>query len=221
MNYNALIIFFKCPEKGKVKTRLAAKIGEEKALELYTCFLKDIINQSKSVNADTIIFYSGNPESLSAEIKNSASRIIPQLGNDLGERMSNAFKETFSSGYSRCILIGSDIPEITSGILNNSFTVLEKKDVVIGPSHDGGYYLIGFNRNSFEDSLFREVEWSTPSVLDTTVEKISVTGKTSGMIEKLNDIDTFDDIKHIIKNNKSIETVCPSTTRYLKLNGFI
>ena len=146
---NCIAIFIKYPEEGKVKTRLAKDIGNKKSKELYIQFVEDIIDKLKNNSFDISIYYS--PKDKENYIKNWLGNTLkynPQNGEDLGEKMFNSFIESFKK-YENVIIIGSDSPDLPIDIINKAFKSLENKKSVIGNTRDGGYYLIGFNKNNF------------------------------------------------------------------------
>ncbi|MBI4007873.1 MAG: TIGR04282 family arsenosugar biosynthesis glycosyltransferase, partial [Planctomycetes bacterium] len=146
---NALLIFLKYPEAGKVKTRLAKKIGDKKAAKLYRLFVEATIKRTLDNNGryEQLLFYT--PVERKSEIESWIGRSVvtpplqPQIGAELGERMLNALKTSFSSGAKKAVIIGTDSPRVDKEIIYEAFYLLKENDVVIGPTIDGGYYLIG------------------------------------------------------------------------------
>jgi rSAM/selenodomain-associated transferase 1 len=167
-NKNALIIFAKNPVHGKVKTRLAKHIGNDKAMNLYLKLLYNTYLKTKDMNCDKYLFLSDRKE---IDLFGNNFKQIVQNGNDIGERMKNAFDEVFKSGHSKIILIGTDIPELDEEILNTAFDKLSESDIVLGPAADGGYYLIGMK--NFSGYVFDNIKWSTDKVLSKTIENIN------------------------------------------------
>ena len=194
---NALLIFVKNPLKGKVKSRLAEGIGEEKALEVYELLLQHTCNICREVEADKFVFYADFiPEK---DIWNgSVYYKYMQEGSDLGERMKRAFKVIFNFGYKNVVIIGSDCYELRFDEIKMAFNLLQNTKVVIGPAKDGGYYLLGLNQE-FPD-LFEGIPWSTSNVLEKTVEKLDQLKTSFTMLSVLNDIDTESDLPVDIQN---------------------
>lgn len=188
-----LIIFIKNPQLGKVKTRLAATVGDEKALSIYKQLLHFTQKLALSLKVNRALFYS-DELILDDDWSNDTFQKNVQEGNDLGERMKNAFQKVLQTNK-KAIIIGSDCAELTSEILENAFEALEKNDFVIGPAKDGGYYLIGMNY--FEPSVFENIEWSTEEVLPKTLEKINSLGKNVFLLPALSDTDNEEDWKNI------------------------
>ncbi|MBG6109728.1 rSAM/selenodomain-associated transferase 1 [Flavobacterium sp. CG_23.5] len=190
MKTNALIIFIRNPELGKVKTRLAKTIGEEKALEVYRDLLQHTFSVTQSLECDKFVFYDN--QILKNDIwKNNIYHKKLQIGNDLGERMQNAFQELFHLGYKNCIIVGSDLFDLQSKHIKEAFANLESNDVVIGPAEDGGYYLLGLKK--IIPALFTNKNWGTKTVLEDTVNNLMTTKV--DFLEILNDIDTFEDLE--------------------------
>jgi hypothetical protein len=187
----ALIIFTRNPELGKCKTRLATTIGAESALDIYKYLLQHTATLSEKVKADKYIYYSENikhEDIWNASIFNKKL----QQGHDLGERMDNAFKELFKLGYEKVIIIGSDLLDLSSDDVNNAFEILNESDTVVGPAKDGGYYLLGMK--TMHSKVFKNKDWGTSTVLNNTLSDLR--DRTIYMLKELNDIDTFEDMKH-------------------------
>lgn len=188
-----LLIFIKNPTSGKVKTRLAATLGDAKALEVYKALTDYTQNITAEVDVNRQVWYSSYIEEIDIWNTKLYKKKL-QMGKDLGERMNNAFNEAFDDGCAKVVIIGSDCPGLTSHHLKNAFTRLDKVDCVIGPSEDGGYYLLGLSKKLPE--LFEEKKWSTESVLKEAVETLNTHGFCFELLEELNDIDNEDDLRN-------------------------
>ncbi|MBZ0155295.1 MAG: TIGR04282 family arsenosugar biosynthesis glycosyltransferase [Alphaproteobacteria bacterium] len=184
---SALGIFFRIPEKGRVKKRLAAEIGEEAALRAYESMLAATIQKvGRLEDIDRIGFYAGR----SARACTWAG--IPferQRGDDLGERMHNAFTLLFARGYRKSVLIGSDSPDLPLSFIIDAFGRLDSSDVVLGPSEDGGYYLIGIREPIPLDALFKGIPWGSRGVLTRTIALLRDAGKGFSLLPEWYDID--------------------------------
>ncbi len=193
MKKQVLIIFLKNAVYGKVKTRLAATVGDNRALKIY----KQLIQYTHSIMlplpADKIVFYSDAIDQ--NDMWQNGYQKQLQHGNNLGERMFNAFDCVFKNSYSEAIIIGTDCPELTQDIILNAFEKLNKYDVVIGPAADGGYYLLGIKTINRE--LFTEVEWSTDKVLQTTIKLCADNYLSYFLLEELHDIDEEKDLAYL------------------------
>jgi rSAM/selenodomain-associated transferase 1 len=220
---SALGIFFKIPVLGKVKKRLAAEIGEDKALKAYESMLRATIeNVSGLRGIDICGFYEGeraslsicsssfNSPSTSYDLTKGAYRVakrrrsgftrkiplISQKGSDLGEKMYNAIKWLFSKGYKKVSLIGADSPDLPLAFIIDAFEKLNSYKLVIGPSEDGGYYLIGMNKPY--DSIFKDIQWGHDSVLKDTISNANAAGISYFLLPEWYDIDdrnSFDNWK--------------------------
>lgn len=189
MNNTALLVFVKSPVVREVKTRLAASIGHEKAMEVYQQLLKHTRATIKKVDVKTQIWYGNHIPN--DDIWSDYPR-FEQPDGDLGAKMKYAFLTALRS-HSKVVLIGSDCPELSTQHLEEAFHYLENHDVVLGPATDGGYYLIGMKQ--MHDSLFAEIAWSTANVLDQTVHKILRSGLSYALLAPLTDIDTAEDLQ--------------------------
>ena len=187
---NAIIIFVRKPELGKVKTRLAAGIGDENALKVYKELLLHTCTITKDLPLDKFAFYNELVSEADLWSKNGFNR-NQQLGNTLGEKMENAFKSLFSIGYKKITIIGSDCFELDESLISKAFDQLDQYDVVIGPANDGGYYLLGMSK--FYPFLFRNKKWSTDSVCSDTLKDIQEHNLSCFQLPMLTDVDNEED----------------------------
>jgi len=180
-----------------VKTRLAAVLGDEMAVRLYKRFVLEILS---TLNKGTFLFYlCVYPVDALEGLKTWLGEdylYMPQQGENLGERMKNAFTEALAMNFKRIVLIGSDIPSLPLEFIEEAFISLEKKDVVIGPSVDGGYYLIGFRDDKFSPRAFKGIPWSAERVFGETMKVLENEGLTVHLLKTLRDIDTIQDLKN-------------------------
>ncbi len=189
MTDNALLITIKNPEKGKVKTRLAATVGEERALEIYLALLAHTRDVAQQVSAGRYLFYSNFVDENDEWDRRFFTK-KKQSSGDIGERMANCFAETLPK-HAKAVLVGSDIPGLSREILELAFEKLQDHDFVIGPAEDGGYYLIGMK--VFEPAVFQDIEWSTPAVFEKTIRKMEGLGKNWFQLPTLSDVDYEED----------------------------
>jgi uncharacterized protein len=198
----ALIIFAKSPVPGQVKTRLIPELGQEKATALYEELLLRTINTSIKSNANEVqLWISGNDQHpFFKKIKSDKNIMFyKQKGHDLGKRMFNAFEFTLKQ-YSIAVLIGSDCPELSSTDIDKASELLENgKDIVLGPAHDGGYYLIALKKNNL--ILFSDIEWGEESVFNDTCTRAKSLNMEVGILERRNDVDRPDDLYLLNKSN--------------------
>ncbi|MCK0107770.1 TIGR04282 family arsenosugar biosynthesis glycosyltransferase [Flavobacteriaceae bacterium S0825] len=198
MSKTLLIIFVKNIKLGKVKTRLAKTVGNENAFKVYKALVKVTEKATSKINVDKRIYFSDNI--VDEKWPNDYKTI--QKGTDLGERMSNAFQDGFDDGYEKIALIGSDLPNISTKIIQDGFNELQNNDVVFGPAEDGGYYLIGMSK--FHNCIFENKAWSTSVLLEETLAELKQKKIEVSLIETLNDIDTFEDLQEYPKFLKLI-----------------
>ncbi len=205
-NKNLLIIFTRNPELGKCKTRLAAKVGDQNALDIYKFLLTHTVNITKDLDVSKQVHYSVAIRDNDIW-ENSIFDKKQQIGKDLGIRMQNAFKQGFADGYETIIIIGSDMYDMNMSDLKEAFNQLNQNDFVVGPAKDGGYYLLGMR--IFNPDVFQNKEWGTATVLKDTL--IDLKNKKTKLLQLRNDVDYYEDIKDIkafqpflknIKNDK-------------------
>ncbi|MBK8965711.1 MAG: TIGR04282 family arsenosugar biosynthesis glycosyltransferase [Lewinellaceae bacterium] len=185
-----LLIFIKNPRLGQVKTRLARTVGDAEALRIYHLLLEKTRQAALEVKVGRWLFYSDFSETGDAWPEAEFTKFVQQ-GDDLGIRMQGAFHQAFDAGASRVVIIGSDCPEISGNLLEQAFAALEHTDFVLGPSFDGGYYLLGMR--AFSPWVFQGIVWSTDSVFSATVKKIQAAGKSFSLLPVLRDVDTAAD----------------------------
>ena len=184
-----LIIFAKEPEKGRVKTRLQEYLGKKLCVNLYKAFLKDTVDLTDKITCEyKILAYDSRGKSPSY-LKKIASRytFYKQKGDGLGERMHNAFRFAKYAGASKMVIIGSDSPTLPALSINKAFDLLAGADLVLGPSLDGGYYLIGLKSPCAR--LFKGIAWSSPAVFRDTIKKAKKLKKRTALLNKRYDID--------------------------------
>ena len=199
-----LIFFLKYPQKEKIKTRLAKVIGDSFTLELYRCFILDMLEKLKNLPYPLHLFIAP-PEKVPAMRqwlgKGLPISFHPQEGGDLGERMKNAFEKMFQLGYNSCIIMGSDFPDLPLSVPIEAFEKLKTFGAVIAPTLDGGYYLLGFQRDHFCRTVFQNVEWSTDRVFQQTMNIFKQTNARVKTLRKWRDVDDLDDLEDLLERN--------------------
>jgi uncharacterized protein len=204
MKNDLLMIFIKNPIAGKVKTRLAKTIGEQQALEIYKDMLSHTLKISSTVDGtDKIVYYSDFIDDRDEWAESGFFQALQQ-GADLGDKMGIAFNENFIKGYKKIIIIGSDCLELNSALIVKAFKSLDEHDAVIGPVVDGGYYLLGMNQAN--ERLFRNKQWSTETVCQSTIADLEAGNLRYALLETLNDIDEEADLIHFHKRNSNVIT---------------
>ncbi|OOG74863.1 TIGR04282 family arsenosugar biosynthesis glycosyltransferase [Algoriphagus sp. A40] len=198
MSKAALMIFQKNAIPGKVKTRLAATVGDDLALEIYHWLVAYTHQVAREIKLDKFLFYSDF-------IPEDSNELFPgyqfevQCGSNLGQRMCNAFEFLFAKGYSNVVIIGTDCPDLQVSDLNKAFLALSQNDLVIGPAKDGGYYLLG--KSCFCPEIFKDIPWSTSRVLELTLDRADNANLNYEFLKILSDVDTFEDWKVFSSKN--------------------
>jgi hypothetical protein len=194
MSKPLLILFLRELVLGKVKTRLAASLGDVGALRIYERLLTHTLREASQVEARRQAWYSQalNGGDLAAPYGFEARA---QCSGDLGARMRHAFAQGFAEGHAPIIIIGSDLPGISAQLLRDAFAAMSTHDAVLGPSADGGYYLLGLNAPL--DALFAEKQWSGPTVFAHTASDLVLHGRSYHLLPVLRDVDTADDLGQV------------------------
>lgn len=193
MNRKALIVFVKNKRGNNVKTRLAASVGHETAGRVYDLLLDSTRAAVREAEADVFVYYSEEVVPDDAWAADGHRQAVQQAG-DLGQRMEQAFEALFKQGYDQVAIIGSDCPDLDTEHIEEAFALLNTHDAVIGPSEDGGYYLLGLKKSL--PALFRAKKWSTDTVLRDTIQDMVNAGWELARLPVLNDIDTEEDLRH-------------------------
>lgn len=195
MTSEAVLVFLRAPEEGRVKTRLSKCLNPAFVLALYRGFVGDTLDALNAFEDKILYFWPPGKEKMLENWLGSGCVFSCQRGEDIGQRMANAFQDIFKKGYTRAILIGVDIPELGHDVIELAFKALQTRDAVIGPSADGGYYLIGFQKKSFSKDIFDDIDWSTEKVLNQSVRAMSRLSIQYELLPELSDIDTPEDLK--------------------------
>lgn len=207
---NAVICFTRVPKPGLTKTRLLPVLRPEQCADLHWAFLKDLAEIYKKMDIHLFVAYISDPDWEQLKTVFPSAGYIPQKGNDLGEKMYRAIRKVLDLGYESVVLTGSDLPLMTADHLNSGFSALEENDIAIGPTSDGGYYLIGMKKACRD--VFRVEGYGGSSVFENTVAAAKNAGLTVGLAQTCNDVDTPEDLWNLAK---VIDPVS-HTGRYLK-----
>ncbi|HET6273917.1 MAG TPA: TIGR04282 family arsenosugar biosynthesis glycosyltransferase [Bacteroidota bacterium] len=197
MDHRALIMFAKLPRAGEVKTRLGRAVGMDRAADIYKELAEHafgIADELASSGTKVYLFY--DPIATGQDIRSWIKRrfsYVPQQGRSLGDRMQHAFAVTVGDGAQQTVIIGTDVPELQASMVNNAFNRLANHDIVVGPSLDGGYFLLGMTA-PIKD-VFNGVEWSTDQVFDGTMARIRQLDLSCSVLPALADIDTEQDLR--------------------------
>lgn len=190
MSKALLIVFVKNIQLGKVKTRLAKTIGDQAAFEVYKELVAITEKETSSVeDVDRHIYFSN--QIIESKWKDDLKFV--QIGENLGDRMRNAFLKGFELGYDKIIGVGSDLPELKADLISKGFAVLDSNKTVFGPANDGGYFLLGMNE--FFPMIFKNKPWSKENLFKTTIDELEENLVSVGLLKHLNDVDTIEDLK--------------------------
>jgi uncharacterized protein len=212
-----LIIFVKSPIPGDVKTRLIPYLSSSEAADLYKCFVADTLKFSKQISAGVRTQVAYQPHSKAIDLSwlglKSTPDIFKQEGRSLGERLIHAFGQAFGRGARHVVIIGSDSPNLPSTYVEQAFKALEESDVVLGPAHDGGYYLIGLSRPCTK--LFDDVSWSSDQIFERTASNAQNLGYSLRILPHHYDIDTIEDLRTLHSDLLRNRNEAPATRKFL------
>lgn len=187
-------MFARCPVAGRVKTRLAARIGNEPAAALYEAFVCDLVLRFREAPFAVRWEVAPPDDGFAERFGLPSSACFEQSGADLGARMLTAFREALAAGACRCVVIGSDMPHLRLEVVEEAFERLATTDLALGPAEDGGYYLIGLRE---AHDVFRGVAWSSPAVLDETLRRADQLGLSVALLERGFDVDEPSDLERL------------------------
>ncbi len=201
--HNRVILFTRYPCPGRCKTRLIPTLGPEGAARIYQQLvthtlktLTDFISWQNST--ELVISHDGGSRRQMETWLGTQFRYQEQHGQDLGQRMADALFHGLNNAQN-CILIGSDCPDITASILADALQALQQEDMVLGPAHDGGYYLIGMAAPvapSVCSRIFKKISWGSDTVFAETLTRACKLDLSSHILKTLHDIDTVEDLKY-------------------------
>ncbi len=186
------ILFSKLPRPGHAKSRLAAEIGVEAAARLATAFLQDTTSMLQREAGRLFVAYEAGGSDVDTATRFGTADAFAQNGRDLGERLADAFEQSFRRGARNPVLIGSDSPTLPGHLLDMASRALATHDVVLGPATDGGYYLIGLQTP--RPGIFEGIDWSTGAVLEQTLTRCLDAGLRVFFLPTWYDIDTATDL---------------------------
>jgi rSAM/selenodomain-associated transferase 1 len=212
----ALIVVAKKPVPGLTKTRLCPPFTPESAAEFYRCLMLDTLALvARFEDADHVIAYAplGARDYFRQQAPNGF-RLVPQEGEDLGQRLANALHHHLALGYQRVVIMNSDGPTLPLDSVEEAFSGLEKADITLGPSYDGGYYLIGMKRHHVE--LFQGISWSTEKVLAQTLAKCQESGLGVHCLPKWYDVDVGSDLQRLYRDLVREPQLAPCTWAFLQ-----
>ena len=218
MTGTAVVVFAKAPRPGAVKTRLCPPLSPAAAARLYRCFLLDTLDGVRALAGVTpVIAYAPRRARALFAARHPGVRLLPQVGSDLGARMAGVFQRLFARGFDAVVIIGSNSPTLPRRHLRSAIRILGGADGVIGPSADGGYYLIGLRAPC--PTLFAGVPWSTNRVLAVTLCRARRTGRRLRRLPAWYDVDTPDDLRRLAAELRATRTSAARTRRWLRGPG--
>ncbi|MFP3982717.1 MAG: TIGR04282 family arsenosugar biosynthesis glycosyltransferase [Desulfurivibrionaceae bacterium] len=191
-----LILFTRFPEPGQVKTRLIPALGSRKAAKLQRILtgvsIEEALDLSGRRGTLTELFFSGGDDNLMKQTFGLSMPLKLQKGSTLGEKLRQAFRESFARGITRVVIIGTDCPSLTSEIMESALLKLKDYDVVVGPAVDGGFYLIGMGEGY--DDILEGIDWGSGQVLAQLTENIQKKSLAFTLMDYLRDIDDPEDL---------------------------
>lgn len=214
------VLLVKYPEKGKVKARLFRQTKGDLVIELYRNFVLEMVS---------ILDRSGTPYIIGFRPKRALKRFekwlgfghtyLPQRGRGMGRMLKNIFIDTYSRGFRRVIVMASDCPDLPEEILKEAIIALEDHGAVVGPSPDGGYYLIGFAQEFFSPKTFEAVTWGTAKVFKETISKLKDQGQRIHILPEWSDVDTLTDVQDLFERNRDSKFNSSKTMRMLHVQS--
>lgn len=195
-----LLVFARYPERGRVKTRLASEVGQEKAFEAYRAMLADLLDAigESDHGTEVEVMWTASPEVTGDQLRACFGHraLAQQAGASLGDRMSIAFSERiFFHEASKVVVIGTDEPSLDRAFIDHALSLLDSCEWVIGPATDGGYYLLGCRASAFFPEIFRDVDWGSARVFAQTAAKIHAREQSLATLPARNDIDFAEDLR--------------------------
>ena len=209
---NALLVFAKVPRPGTVKTRLTPVLTSDEAARLYEAFLRDALRLYAALDVDVRLYWA--PPLPDDEIEGipDTVTVFEQEGDGLGARMQNAFRQTLADGYNRAAVVGTDHPTLPISFVRQSFVALEaSRSVCIGPSEDGGFYLLGMN--AYYPELFEGMTYSHDSVFTDTLARIGATDARLTVLPRWYDVDTPAALGRMLGDLDDADIEAPHTRR--------
>jgi rSAM/selenodomain-associated transferase 1 len=211
-----VLLLVKYPEEGKVKRRLAKHIRGSFVVEIYRSFVLDVLSMlERSHIPFCVLFHPLDALEKFEGWLGTRYEYAPQIGGDLGERLTNGFTRIFAENVGKAIALASDVPDVSEEVLHEACAAFDESDAVIGPSPDGGYYLIGFQRATFYPDAFKQMAWGGNTVFHETRERLQNVKRKVHVLPLWRDIDTLDDLHAFVTNRNRQTYHASNTIRYL------
>jgi len=211
----------KAPRPGEVKTRLFGALSSEEAKQLYVAFLSDTfalmeeVMEEREELALALCYTPEGEEEAFEEVEREGSLMIPQRGEDLGERLTNCFTDLFALGFESVVVIGADSPTLPGEYVFDAFECFETdEDVVIGPTEDGGYYLVGMRK--LHKRIFDDIPWGAAGALGATIDRAKEAELDLVLLPEWYDVDTPEDVERLKRELEENKDVAKFTRRFLK-----
>ena len=208
-----LVIMAKAPRPGSVKTRLAKSLPVQAVTELYGCLLSDTIAMAQTLDQVEIAIMCPASDVDDLSLAADTIRVVPQTGNGLAAALDSVFEQFAAAGRPGVIAFNSDSPHLPASILDTAFEVLEACDLVIGPTHDGGYYLVGARAS--HPGLFNSVGMGTATALEALLERASQLQLSVRVIDPFYDIDVAADLAQLADDLQLAPRRAPRTAAWL------
>jgi len=211
---DSLLVFARYPTPGRVKTRIASRIGDAAAARLYDAFVRDLVGRLAGARFDVRWAVEPPDPGFAERFGVRAEACFEQRGLDLGARMHAAFVDHLegAGAQDRCVLIGSDAPHLSVARIDEAFARLSSADVVLGPAPDGGYYLIAMRR---PHDVFSGMTWSVDSVREETEKRAAAQGLAVALLDPEFDVDEWEDVQRLRRILENGDVRCPATSRVL------
>ena len=204
----------KAPKPGMVKTRLAERLPSGAVTELYRCLLEDTVALAKSLTSVEAAVMCPEPDRDElANILGKTVQVVAQKGEGLAAGLTSVFRHFTAAGGQRVIAFNSDSPHLAPSVLDSAFEILASHDVVVGPTHDGGYYLVG--AKTAHPFLFEGEGMGTMSALDRLLTRATALGLTTAFTERFYDIDVANDLILLARELRLAPTKAPRTAAWL------
>jgi uncharacterized protein len=209
-----LVIMAKAPRPGSVNTRLAESLSLQAVTELYRCLLNDTIALAQGLDHVEIAIMcpASDVEDLSRSVAKTV-RIVPQTGQGLAAGLTSVFAHFATPGQQRVIAFNSDSPHLPVSVLESAFELLEARDLVVGPTHDGGYYLVGARAS--HPGLFTSDGMGTGNALETLLTRARAVGLSAHLTDRFYDIDVAADLSQLANELQRIPGKAPKTAKWL------
>ena len=192
----AIICFTRVPRAGLTKTRLMGLLTGDQCAELHWAFLEDLAGVYETLEADFFVFHTPDPDwEQLKDVFPMAKAFYPQTGDGLGEKMDNALNTVLDLGYDAVVLTGADLPAMGAAHLQSGFEALERADVTLGPTSDGGYYLVGVKAPA--PYLFEKQTYGSGSVFDNAISAVAAAGRSFCPALPCDDVDTPEDLRSL------------------------